>query len=132
MNQNITITPRRLILLGIFGLMSVLTYGFAAANTVPASVAGDGQAAISGYTVSNVHYGLDTSTPSNISTLTFTVAPGIPAGGAVRVSVATPVSYWPAGACSFVPGVGSSAVTCTPPAGTTVLSLGNLRVVSAQ
>ena len=82
--------------------------------------------------MSNVHYGLDTTTPSNISTLTFTVAPGIPAGGAVRVSVATPVSYWPAGACAFVPGVGSSAVTCTPPVGTTVLSLGNLRVVSAQ
>ena len=64
--------------------------------------------------------------------LEWEVAPGIPAGGAVRVSVATPVSYWPAGACAFVPGVGSSAVTCTPPVGTTVLALGNLRVVSAQ
>ncbi|MBK9546355.1 MAG: hypothetical protein IPO51_11025 [Dehalococcoidia bacterium] len=104
MNQTITITPRRLILLGIFGLMSVLTYGFAAANTVPASNAGDGSQAVSGYTVSAVHYGLDLNTPSNIATLTFTVTPGIPATGAVRVSVVTPPSaYWPAAACSFVP-----------------------------
>ncbi len=133
MNQTITITPRRLILLGIFGLMSVLTYGFAAANTVPASNAGDGSQAVSGYTVSAVHYGLDLNTPSNIATLTFTVTPGIPATGAVRVSVVTPPSaYWPAAACSFVPGVASSAVTCTPPVGTTVLSIANLRVVAAQ
>ena len=50
-------------------------YAFAAANTVPATTAGAGSGAISGYTVSNVAYGLNATTPTNLDSVTFTIAP---------------------------------------------------------
>ena len=40
-------------------ILGTIGFGFAAANTVPASSAGDGSGAISGYTVSVVAYGLN-------------------------------------------------------------------------
>jgi hypothetical protein len=51
--------------------LSGFTYAFAAANTVPATKAGDGSGAITGYTVSNIHYILDASNPTLIDTVTF-------------------------------------------------------------
>ena len=50
-------------------------YAFAASNTVPATRAGDGSQAISGYTISAVAYGLNSSTPTNIDSVTFTISP---------------------------------------------------------
>ena len=41
-------------------IVAASAYAFAAANNVPASGAGDGEDAISGYNVTNVHYTLDT------------------------------------------------------------------------
>jgi hypothetical protein len=120
-----TITPKRLVLLGVFGLLAVATYGFAAANTVPASNAGDGQAAISGFTVSNVHYTLDTVNPQNVSEVSFTLSPSLPAGGASRISLDGGTSWLGAGACS-----GLTSVVCT--GSFPVASLSVLRVVAAQ
>ena len=40
-------------------------YAFTAANTVPATNAGSGSGTVSGYTVSNIHYSLNTTTPNN-------------------------------------------------------------------
>jgi len=48
-------------------------YAFTATNTVPASSAGSGSGTISGYTVSAVAYQLDTTTPSDIESVTFTL-----------------------------------------------------------
>ena len=53
--------------------LSGFTYAFAAANTVPATKAGDGSGVISGYTITNVKYNLDGTTPSNIASVTFTL-----------------------------------------------------------
>ena len=50
-------------------------YAYTAANTVPTSTAGAGSGTVSGYTVSSLHYALNTSTPANIDSLTFTVSP---------------------------------------------------------
>jgi hypothetical protein len=47
------------------------TYAFTATNTVPGSYAGSGSGTISGYTVSNVQYQLNASTPSDIDSVTF-------------------------------------------------------------
>lgn len=55
-------------------ILSVTTYAFAAANTVDPSNAGDGSAAISGYTVTNVTYTLG-SDPSTITGVSFKVTP---------------------------------------------------------
>jgi hypothetical protein len=61
---------------GVIGLvlgLSAGAYGFTAANTVPASHAGDGSGAVSGYTVSAIHYVLSAAVPTNVTSVTFTV-----------------------------------------------------------
>lgn len=62
---------RLFLLTTLLVLLAVLAYGFAAQNTVPTSYAGDGQAAVSGYHVVNVHYVLDTTTPSQVTGVQF-------------------------------------------------------------
>ena len=42
---------------------------------------------VSGYTVSGIHYSLNATTPANIDSLTFTVAPVIPSTGTGKVIV---------------------------------------------
>lgn len=65
----------RFITLAILTLVfASVAYGFAAANTVPAGNAGDGQNAISGYTVSNVNYNLNATNPANIDSAAFDLA----------------------------------------------------------
>src|SRR5271157_5635616 len=87
----------------VFALATV-TYAYAAANTVPASTAGDGAGAISGYTVSNIAYILDATTPSKINKITFTLSA---AAGQVQVSVTGASPYQ---ACTIASGTN---VTCT-------------------
>ncbi len=41
-------------------------YAFTASNTVPATTVGAGAGAVSGYTVTNLHYALNATTPANI------------------------------------------------------------------
>ncbi|MCO8128429.1 hypothetical protein NHL50_14555 [Acidimicrobiia bacterium EGI L10123] len=48
-------------------------YAYTNTNTVEASKAGDGTAAISGYTVSDVKYELDTTDPSELEFVRFTL-----------------------------------------------------------
>ena len=125
MNKSISITPRRLLVVGLFGLLVVLSYGFAASNNVDPSNAGDGQAAISGYAVTNVHYALDSANPSTVSQVSFTLSPALPTGGATRISLDGGTSWLADGVCT-----GATNVTCT--AAVPVLALSNLRVVAAQ
>jgi hypothetical protein len=127
LNKTIILTPRRLILIGLLGIIAVATVGFANSNSVPASNAGDGSAAISGYTVSNVHYVLNGTTPSNVDSVFFTTAPAIPAGGNTRISLNGGTNWLAAGACT----VTGANVSCNA-AGTAVTTLTNLRVVAAQ
>ncbi|HET7009296.1 MAG TPA: hypothetical protein VFI11_00850 [Anaerolineales bacterium] len=55
-------------------ILSAAVYGFAAANVVPDTYAGDGNGAILGYTVSNVVYTLDgNGDPSDIDEVSFTL-----------------------------------------------------------
>ncbi len=62
---------RLLVVLAIIAIMATAAYGFAASNTVNPSHAGDGSGAISGYTVSKVHYTMDTINPANVSGVSF-------------------------------------------------------------
>ena len=55
--------------------ISLATYAFTASNTVPATTAGAGSGAISGYTVSGIGYTLNATTPTNIDAVTFTISP---------------------------------------------------------
>jgi hypothetical protein len=56
------------------GALSIVFVGqavFAAANTIPSSSAGYASQAVSGYTVSNIDYNLNATTPTNVDTVTF-------------------------------------------------------------
>jgi hypothetical protein len=50
-------------------------YALTASNTVPSTTAGDGSAAVSGYTATGVGYTLNATTPTNIDAVTFVIAP---------------------------------------------------------
>ena len=54
------------------GLLALAGAAVTAANTVPATSAGEGSAAVSGYTITNITYNLNGGTPSNVDTVTFT------------------------------------------------------------
>ena len=90
MNRLMSKKFRVLALLALAVVMSAATYGFAAANSVPAGLAGEGQGAISGYTVSNVVYALDNSDPTQFASVSFTLSAnasdvyaGVAAGGTI-------------------------------------------------
>lgn len=127
MHRTITISPRRVFLVGLLGLVTLATVGYANSNTVGSSSAGDGSGTISGYAVSNVHYTLDTNNPSNVTSLSFTIAPPLPAAGTgtARISLTGGSTWLASNACS-----GTSTVSCTVSA--SVGSLATLRVVAAQ
>jgi hypothetical protein len=68
-------------------ILASATYAFAAANTVPASKAGDGSNTISGYTASAVHYNLNANNPTIVDSVTFTLDSTPIAGSTIRISL---------------------------------------------
>lgn len=106
-------------------ILSTTAYAFAASNTVPVSYAGDGSQVISGYTVTNVHYNLNVTTPSSIDTVTFTIAPALPAGGTVTIQLVSGGSWY---TCAVS---GGTSVTCTT-TGATASTSNNLHIIIAQ
>ena len=118
---------RALATLAFVLILSAAAYGFAAANTVPASGAGDGAGAISGYTVGSVKYALNATNPANIDSVSFTLTPAGAAGAPTTVKaklVSTSTSY---SACSLT----GSTWTCTF-TGVTATAADELRVIAAQ
>jgi hypothetical protein len=120
-NRSIKLATVLLIVL----VLSMAIYAFAAANVVPASSAGDGSGAISGYTVSTIHYVLNAANPGNIDSVTFTLSTAPAAGGSIKISLDGANWY----SCTNV----TTTITCvtTAPQATVLLAT-NLRVVVAQ
>jgi hypothetical protein len=123
MNINRSLKTATVLLIVLVLSMSI--YAFAAANTVPASLAGDGSGGITGYTVSVIHYVLNATNPGNVDSVTFTLSAAPVAGGTVKISLDGTNWY----SCTNV----TTAVTCvtTAPQATVLLAT-NLRVVVAQ
>ncbi len=70
------IRPRSFAMIILVLILAAAVYGFAAANTVPATTyAGYGSGTISGYTITNVSYRLDSASPTNIDQVSFTISP---------------------------------------------------------
>ena len=105
-------------------LLAVGVYAFAASNTVPVTEAGSGAGAISGYTVSSVAYGLNATTPTNIDSVTFTIAPT--AAGTVKIQLASGGSWY---SCTNTSGSVSCSTT-SPQA--TVAAATQLTVVATS
>ncbi len=112
----------RILLIGLVAFaLATVTYAYAASNTVPAGKAGDGSAAISGYTVSNVAYTLDSSNPVNITAVAFTLDAGATTAKVRLVTGGTLFN------CSGGPTSWSCAIT-----GVTVTAANSLEVVASQ
>lgn len=110
-------------LLGLAALVAVAVYAFAASNTVPATRAGDGSGAISGYTASSVAYTLNSSDPSKIDKVSFTLSPT--STTTVKVKLVASGSDW----YSCTNTAGSVECTTTSPQAT-VAAADQLQVVA--
>jgi NO-binding membrane sensor protein with MHYT domain len=117
--------------LGVAMAIGGSAYAFTASNTVPASTAGAGTGAVTGFTVSALHYTLDATTPGNIDSLTFTISPAVATGGTVQVSAALTTGGPDTYTCTA--SGGGTTVTCatTSPQLTAAL-LNNVTVIAAQ
>jgi hypothetical protein len=113
-----------IIVIVVFAFATV-AYASAAANTVPTSKAGDGSAAVSGYTVSAVHYNLNAANPTTIDSVTFTLDTAPVAGGTLKIMLVSGGSTWYS--CTNV----TTAVTCST-TGAPVSTANSLEVVAAQ
>jgi hypothetical protein len=61
--------------------------GFTAANAVPATKAGDGTGAISGYTAAKIQYALNAGNPQNIDGVTLTLGYAPAAGSTMKAQL---------------------------------------------
>jgi hypothetical protein len=108
-------------------------YAFTASNTVPNTTVGAGSGTVSGFTVTNVHYSLNATSPVNIDSLTFTVSPVIPSTSSGKVNVQATLST--GGPNSYVCSTNTAGdtVTCaTTSPQLTADKLTGVTVVAAQ
>ncbi len=104
--------------------VALVATAFTAANTVPATNAGDGSAAISGYTITGVSYTLNATNPKNLDGVDFTIAPIT--ASTVQVQVEAGGAWY---GCTNTAGAVSCATTA-PQA--TVLAADQLTVVATD
>ena len=108
-------------------------YAFTAANTVPNSNAGAGSGTVSGYTVTNLHYSLNATTPANIDSLTFNVNPVIPSTSSGKVIVQASLSSGGPNTYTCTTNTAGDTVTCgTTSPQLTADKLSSVTVVAAQ
>src|SRR5580658_9854527 len=109
-------------------------YAFTASNTVPSSTVGAGAGVVSGYTVTNIHYVLDATTPANIDSLTFTIAPAVPSTGSGKVLISAALSTGGPTNYTCTTDTGGTNVTCGTilPTQLTAALLTGVTVVAAQ
>lgn len=112
-----------IIAIGVFAVATAV-YSFAASNTVPSTYLGEGAGTISGYTVSNVAYVLNSSNPSNLDEVQFTLNN---AATTVKIKlVAAGASFYN---CALNAGTWECPTT-SPQA--TVVSADELRVIASE
>ena len=104
--------------------LAFAAYVFTASNTVPSSSAGDGSGAISGYTVSNIAYTLDSTNAANIESVSFTLSA---AAGTVKAKLVAASSTYTD--CS---NTGGNNWSCDVEPDPSVLSADELRVIAVQ
>ena len=118
--------PRNFLVVIMLLVLAAVAYGFAAANTVANSSAGDGAGTVSGYDITNIHYTLDTTDPTDIDGVSFDMT-GAAAAQTVYIQMDSYAGW-------FTCTMSGIAATCdtsgqTVPVGSTFTEL---RVVAAQ
>ena len=94
--------PKYIAIALIILTLGIVAYGYAAANVVPESGAGDGTGTVSGYTVSNINYTLLETNPTKVASVALDVAATSGAGVPNKVQISVDS--------------GTTWVTCTGPA----------------
>ncbi|HEU5363226.1 MAG TPA: hypothetical protein VFU56_07765 [Gaiellaceae bacterium] len=119
------VSKTRLIIVAVAAVaLGAGVFAYAASNTVPNTTAGAGSGTISGYTVSSVVYGLNSTTPTNLDSVTFTIAPTT--ATTVKAQLASGGTWY---TCSNTAG----SVTCnTTSPQATVAAATQLTVVATQ
>ena len=107
-------------------ILSAATYAFAAANTVPDTKAGDGTGTVSGYTVTDVVYTLNATTPTTLDSVSFDLGAAAATGKVKAQLVATTGTWY---TCTQV---GVTTVWTCDTSGLTASSIDQLRVVAAS
>ncbi len=108
----------------VAGVVASSAYAFTQSNTVPATRAGDGNSAISGYTATSVVYSLNATNPQNLDQVAFTLSPT--ATTTVKVKLAAAGSWY---SCTNTAG----SVTCaTTSPQATVAAATELTVVAVE
>ena len=116
---------RRIVIVALLAVaIGAGAFAYAATNTVPGSNAGSGSGTISGYTISNVAYTLNSTTPTNLDQVAFSISPTTTS--TLKVQLAAAGSWY---SCSNTAG----SVTCntTSPQATAAAAT-QLTVVAAQ
>jgi hypothetical protein len=108
----------------VAGVVSSSAYAFTASNTVPATSAGAGSQAISGYTATNVSYTLNAANPQNVDAVTFTISPATTS--TVKVQLVSGGSWYSCG------NVGGTVTCSTTSPQVTAAAANQLTVVAAQ
>lgn len=104
--------------------ITVASYAFAAANTVPDTKAGDGTGDVSGYDVTDVVYNLNSTDPSTLDSVSFDLGAAA-ATGKVKAQLVDSGAWY---ACTLDTG---TVWTCNT-SGLDVSSIDQLRVVAAS
>jgi len=116
---------RRFVIVALLAIaIGVAAFAYAATNTVPGSNAGAGSGTISGYTVTNVVYTLNSTTPTNLDQVAFSISPTTTS--TLKVQLASGGSWY---TCSNA--AGSATCNTTSPQAT-VAAATQLTVVAAQ
>ncbi len=105
-------------------IFATAAFAFAATNTVNPTYAGEGASTTSGYTVTNVVYNLNATTPSNIDSVAFTLNA---AASTVKVRLVTTGSYY---SCTNTSGNNWSCATTSPQV--TVSGANELRIIATE
>lgn len=124
--------PRSVGMLVLVLILAAAVYGFAAANTVPATSAGDGDNAVNGYTITNLDFDLqdgDTD-PSDIDTVTFTL--GADASEAYIAFSADGGTTWSSWISCTISGTGASTAASCTSVNYSVASANRFRVIAAE
>lgn len=117
-------TRKLMVATAVAAAIGIGAYAFTASNTVPATSAGSGSGAISGYTITAVQYGLNATTPTNLDQVTFTISPTT--ATTVRIQLAPAGSWY---SCTNTAG----SVTCNTTAPqATVAAATQLTVLATQ
>ena len=108
-------------------------YAFTASNTVPSTTAGSGAGTVSGYTVTNLHYNLNATSPANIDSLTFTISPVVPSTSTGKVVIQAALTVGGPTSYTCTTDTTGATVTCaTTSPQLTAATLTGVTVVAAQ